>query len=359
MRRSVSPMLRAFLMSIVTLAIASPALAAADLDTCRDIQADLSLRLAACEDVIAEGKVSGKSIAAAYQVRGDALIKKRDYDGAIAAFSAAHDADPDNVGYLNSRGIAYNNKGDDEHAMADFNECLRLRPGYASAFNNRGLVFMRKGELQNAFDDFSAAIRNNNQNRYIAYINRGHVLTLRKEYEAAIDDFAQAQQLNPTAWQVQNYRCAAHAEMGKFDAALADCSEVIAKFPKSSYALASRGNAYLAKGNLDAALDDYNLALKLNPNYVRAYAGRAQLFEKRGDKTSARADYRAASAALSKFDDIDTSIARRNARERLAVLTPQAPAQATARRIALIVRNRPYRNVPHLNNPPRDARLIA
>jgi hypothetical protein len=54
-------------------------------------------------------------------LRGFFLI----YDGAIAAFSAAHDAAPDNVGHLNLRGIAYSNKGDDEHALADYEMCLK------------------------------------------------------------------------------------------------------------------------------------------------------------------------------------------------------------------------------------------
>ena len=47
-------------------------------------------------------------------------MRKRDYDGAILAFSAAHEADPENVDYINMRGIAYGNKGDDERALADY-----------------------------------------------------------------------------------------------------------------------------------------------------------------------------------------------------------------------------------------------
>ena len=89
------------------------------------------------------------------------------------------------------------------------------------------------------------------------------------------------------------------------------------------------------KGDLDAALNDYNEALKINPNYVRAYAGRGQLFEKRRDAAAARADYRSASAALTKFDDIETTLARRFAKERLAVLTallaPRRRRQAACR----------------------------
>ncbi len=242
-------------------------------------------RLAACESVIADDKITGKSRGSAFWFRGDALMKKRDYDGAIAAFSAALDADPDNVGYLNSRGIAYSNKGDDEHALADYETCLKLRPNFASAYNNRGLIFMRKGDLDRAFEEFNSAVKYpaNNQSRYIHLYNRARVQTFRKQYDAALADFAEAQKLNPDGSQVANYRCITYTEMRKFDEALADCNDVLAKSPKSIYTLTSRGNAYLAKGDLDAALNDYNEALKINPNYIRAHAGRGQLFEKRRD----------------------------------------------------------------------------
>ncbi|MGH6752163.1 MAG: caspase family protein, partial [Bradyrhizobium sp.] len=140
------------------------------------------------------------------------------------------------------------------------------------------------------------------------------------------------------------------------------------------YAMVNRGNIYLAKGDLDAALKDYNEALKINPNYIRAHAYRGQLFEKRRDAAAARADYRAASVTLTKFDDIDTAIARRIAKDRLAALTSGAPSAAAAkpsagkaaatvppgpRKVALIVGNSAYKNVEPLSNPARDAKLIA
>ena len=369
-------MLRAFFAGVVMLAVASPALAAGDIDTCRDSAAEPPARLAACEAVIADDRITGKPRASAFWLRGDALMKKRDYDGAVAAFSAARDADPDNVVYLNSRGLAYGNKGDDEHALADYDLCLQMRPNYASALNNRALIFLRKGDLQRALDEFSAAIKTTNPNRYIALFNRARVETLRKEYDAAIADFAEAQKLNPTAAQIPNYRCVTYTEMGKFDEALADCNDVLSKTPKGIYALTSRGNAYLAKGNLDAALNDYNEALKINPNYIRAHAARGQLYEKKNEMAAARFDYRSASATLTKFDELDTSIARRLARERLAALAVAAPPaaapaparpspgkaaapQPAARKVALIVGNGAYKNVQQLDNPPRDARLIA
>ena len=351
-------MLRVLVVSAVLLTIAGPALAD-DVETCRDPQADSKLRLTACEALITSGKLTGKELAMALSVRGNALAAKRDLDGAIVAFGAAHEADPDNVSYLNSRAIAYERKGDDDHAMADYNLALQMRPRYGSAYNNRGTLHLRKGAFQSALDDFNAAL-NYAPKMYVAYTNRARVLTINKDFAAALADFAEAQRIDPASLQTAGHRCATYTAMRKFDEAIADCSSVIEKQPKNQFVLTSRANAYLAKGDLDAALKDYNFVLRLNPNNLRAHSGRGQLFEKRRDLAQARADYRSASFALTPFDNIDAAMARTAARERLAALTPQVPGAANAaRRVALIVGNGAYKNAHPLPNPPRDAKLIA
>ncbi len=353
-------MLRACLLSIGLSVIATSALAATDIETCRDNQADAAARLTACNAAIADDKVTGKPKAFAHWYIGDSLSKKRDYNGAIVAFDKALEIDPENVTVLNSRGIAYGNKGDDERALADYDSCLKLRPNFASAHNNRGIIFMRKGDFEQAYNEFSDAVRLNvPQNRFINLYNRGRVQTLRKQYDSALADFAQARQINADGVQVPVYRCITYTEMGKFDEALADCNEVLAKFPKAVYTLASRGNLYLAKGDLDAALRDYNEAIGINPNAIRAYVGRGQLYERRRDLTAARYDYRSASAALTKVDDADTMQVRHFAKERLAALAAGLPSASVARKVALIVGNGAYKNVQKLDNPPRDAKLIA
>jgi tetratricopeptide (TPR) repeat protein len=365
-------MLRALLLGLVMLAAAGPARAAGDIETCRNATAEPTARLAACESVIADEKITGPSRAAAFWFRGDSLMKKRDYDGAIAAFTASHEIAPQNINVINARGIAYSYKGDDERALADYDLCLQLRPTYGSAYNNRGLIFMRRGELQRALDEFDLAVKHifNDQSRYLHHYNRGRLQGLMKRYDASLADFDEAQKVNPDGPQVPAYRCITYTGMGRFDDALVDCNAALAKSPNNVYALTSRGNANLGKGNLDAALSDYEQVLKINPNYVRAYVGRGQLFEKRRNLAAARADYRlAANAVAARREDIDTTLARAVAKERLEALlgttapagkaSPSTPQPAGPRKVALIVGNGAYKNVAPLDNPPRDAKLIA
>ena len=47
---------------------AGPALAAGDIETCRDAAAEAEARLAACESVIADDKITGKTKGAAFCV---------------------------------------------------------------------------------------------------------------------------------------------------------------------------------------------------------------------------------------------------------------------------------------------------
>jgi tetratricopeptide (TPR) repeat protein len=375
-------MLRAFLLSIGLSVIATSAWAD-DVETCRDNKAEAAARLTACTAVTADDKVTGKPKAFANWYLGDSLLKKRDYEGALAVLNKALELDPDNATVLNSRGLTYFNKGDEDRAMADFDLALQKRPNFPAPFNNRGLIFLRRGELQRAYDEFNIALSlNTGNNRYVNLLNLGRVQTLRKQYESALTYFAEGKPLNPEGWQIPGYRCITYTEMGRLDEALADCNEVLAQHPRFAGPLARRGNVYRVKGDLDAALKDYNDALKLNPNFVAAYVGRGQVFEARKDLIAARYDYRSAGAALTKVDEYETTLARRFAKERLAALvaadpslrsqstapvapppgkltSSAAPVSAEIRKVALIVGNGGYKSVPKLDNPPRDARLIA
>ena len=284
---------------------------------------------------------------------------KRDYDKAIATYSDALKSDPDNVRILEGRGIAYERKGQDDLAMADYNAALQKRPNYPAPYNSRGTIHLRRGALQSAIDDFSAAIKYGPK-FLLPYTNRARVETMNKEYDAALADFAKAAEIDPNAPQIIVNRCVTYAAMGRFDEALADCNSALDKYPKNSYVLNNRADAYMAKGNFDAALKDYTTVLGLYPNNVRAHAGRGQLFERRRNLEQARADYRSAAFALTPFDEIDVAKARATAQERLAALTAQGPGGSVkTHRIALLIGNGAYKNVHALENPPRDARLIA
>ena len=345
--------------SITVPALAGPELGD-DLATCRDRQNDIQVRMDACDRVIADGKVTGKDLASVYASRANALSAKRFQDKAIEAWNKAIELDSDNVGYLNARGWIYEITGKDDQAIADFNLATQKRPNYPFPYLNRGSVYMRKGAFQSALDDFNAAIKLKSD-MYYAHAYRGRALAMIKDFDGALAEFAEAEKINPQPAQASVYRCAAYVDMGKFDDAINSCNDALAKAPNYLYALCGRAEANMGKGNLDAALKDLTTVLGFVPNHVRAHMDRGRLFEKRGDLAQARADYRSAAYALTPFDEIDVTMARKIAQERLAALTPQGPGGATqaGRRIALVIGNGAYKSVHALDNPPRDSKLIA
>ena len=283
-RRSVSRMLRALFLIAVTLVAAGPALAAGDIDTCRDVGADPVDAAGGLRTVIADDKITGKPKASAFGFVGDTLMKKRDYDDAIAAFSTAHDIDPDNVGYVNSRGIAYRTRATTSTRWPTTIcacRCVRIS----------GMPTTTAASSSCASSISIAPSRNSTPpskptraaaSRYLQLYNRARA-DVAEAIRRRARRLCRGAKLNPDGPQVPTDRCITYTEMAKFDEALADCNAVLAKIPQSVYSLTSRANAYLAKGDLDAALASYNQAIRITPNYMRAYAGRGQLFEKRLD----------------------------------------------------------------------------
>ena len=329
-----------------------------DLAICRDRQADAQARAQACDNLLNADRLTGKDKAVALSVRGNTLINKRDYGHAIETLSMAVDLDPDNVVTLNLRGLAYERTGQDDHAMTDYNLALQKRPTYGVPYNNRGIIQLRRGALQSALDDFNLSIKYAPK-FLLGYTNRARVRTLMQDFDGAIADFAEAEKIEPAAQQITGNRCITYGMMGKFDQAFTDCNGLIEKQPKNAYAINNRADVNMLKGDLDAALKDYNIAIQINPNNVRAHSGRGQIYERKKDLAQARADYRAAAYSLTKFDELDVARARAIAQERLAALTPQAPAGSTGRRVALVIGNGAYKNVHALPNPPRDSKMIA
>lgn len=330
-----------------------------DLALCRDRQAEIQARAAACDNLLNADRLTGKDKAVALSVRGNTLLNKRDHVHAIETLSMAIDLDADNVIALNLRGLAYERSGQDDLAMADYNLALQKRPAYGVPYNNRGVIYARRGALQSAIDDFSLSIKYTPK-LLLAWTNRARTRTLMKDFDGAIADFAEAEKIDPAAPQIAGNRCVTYGMMGKFDRALADCNGLIEKQPKNLFAINNRADVNMMKGDLEAALKDYNTAIQINPNNVRAHSGRGQIYERRKDLAQARADYRAAAYSLTKFDETEVARARAIAQERLAALTPQAPGIApSGRRVALVIGNGAYKNAQALPNPPRDSKLIA
>ena len=313
--------------------------------------------------------------ARAYNARGNAYQAKADYDRAIADYNEAIRLDPKTPHAYNGRGNVYQAKADYDRAIADYNEAIRIDPTYKLPYNGRGNTYHAKGDDDRAIADYSEAIRLDPKYDY-PYNGRCNAYRAKHDYDHAIADCGEAIRLNPKLANAYAGRCAAQQSKGANDVALADCDEAIRLNPKDPVSFVIRANTYLGKADKDRALADYNEAIRLNPQYAYAYANRGLLFERYGDPEKARADFKTVlDLPQSGFNSPKWPFDK--ARERLAVLPAPRPIAAAPshtvtavigsgaapavndRRVALVIGNSAYENVPALPNPERDAKLIA
>jgi len=93
--------------------------------------------------------------------QGLILIRARQYDKAIEAFSTAIELIPGDFQAYNYRGVARTYQGDYPGAVADYTMALQIKADYDEALNNRGFAWVRSGNLGQALNDFSRAIEIN------------------------------------------------------------------------------------------------------------------------------------------------------------------------------------------------------
>ena len=244
----------------------------------------------------------------AYWHRGEAYEELGQIDQAIRDLDKANALVPNNSLYLYERGHAYNKKGDADRAISDFDKVIAQDPKNARALNGRSVAYLAKGDVDRGLESVDKALAIWDTEPEFRD-NRGLALRKKGDVAGAISDFSKAID---------------HARSNK-------------PRDQADY-LVHRAEAYGEKGDWLKALEDYQSALTLNPGHSSALNGRD-----------------AARLAL-------TSVARQQTATVTAIPADKAPAAvpvALDRRIALVIGNSAYQNVPLLPNPGRDATAVA
>jgi tetratricopeptide (TPR) repeat protein len=130
---------------------------AADDKACAEMKGDPAIE--ACTRVI-ESKDNKKiKLDRVYFNRGVEWSAKKDYDRAIADYTAAIKIDPQYREAYNNRAIAYRRKNDNERAIADYTEAIRLSPQRGMYYRNRGTALTDLREYARALADYNEAIK--------------------------------------------------------------------------------------------------------------------------------------------------------------------------------------------------------
>lgn len=182
-------------------------------DAQRCFSHDPDVAIAGCSAMLRSGHETRERLTRALSNRGDAYLRKRQYDRAIHDLDQAIVLDPKSASAFQSRGTAYTLKGQNERAIQDFNQAIQLDPKSATSFYARGGVYNSEGRYDRAIQDFDQAIRLKPalapvffaatfHERGLAYFGKG-------KYQRAIQDYDQAIRLYPNLTQASTDRDAA------------------------------------------------------------------------------------------------------------------------------------------------------
>ncbi len=97
--------------------------------------------------------------------------------------------------------------------------------------------------------------------RAVAYYNRGSAYYTKGRYDLAIADCSQALRLQPNYAYASYVRGLAYNNTAQYDLAIADCSQALRLNPYYADAYVVRGLAYFNKRQYDLAIADYSQAL--------------------------------------------------------------------------------------------------
>jgi serine/threonine protein kinase len=212
--------------------------------------------------------------AEAYNGRGQAYFKLKQFDKAISDYGDAIRIKADYAEAYSNRGFTYTRLGQFEKALADCSEAIRIKPDFAEAYKNRANPHNSLQQYDDAINDCNQAIRLK-PNYAEAYANRATSYSGLKQYDKAIADCDEALRLKPELFQAHVIRGTTYNLQGQFDKAVSDFTEAIRLQPDLADAYFFRGYSYIGLKQFDASIADSSEAIRLNPSFANAYNNRA------------------------------------------------------------------------------------
>ncbi|MDB5805567.1 MAG: hypothetical protein JWN73_2889 [Betaproteobacteria bacterium] len=150
-----------YLLLICTMAALAVPVAAEGAGACGPEARDPDAALTACNKLIdGPAPLRGDALARAHAARGEAWGRKGEYARAIADMDAALAAHPRDAASLSLRGIFKHQSRDFEGAVADYSASLRIRAD-GDTYANRGETRLEQNDFAPALQDFKQAVEIN------------------------------------------------------------------------------------------------------------------------------------------------------------------------------------------------------
>ncbi|GAA5880320.1 hypothetical protein JCM3774_006727 [Rhodotorula dairenensis] len=99
-----------------------------------------------------------KQAAEAAKSRGNQLMAKKDYQGAVDAYSEAIEKDGSNPVYWSNRAAAYSQIGQHDNAVSDAREAINVDPSFSKAYSRLGHALFSIGQYADAVEAYEKGL---------------------------------------------------------------------------------------------------------------------------------------------------------------------------------------------------------
>jgi tetratricopeptide (TPR) repeat protein/transglutaminase-like putative cysteine protease len=210
---------------------------------------------------------------------------------ATAAFDRAEKIAPTSSSYLERAGLRL--WTDLAGRRADIESALKLNPRSATALAMLAEVQLTAGQYSEAVESLTNAMRATREEpavltlRGIAYQKGGQTALANEDFANALKQAHVPNDMNNICWELATHQVS-------LDSALGDCNEAVAKQPRATAFLDSRGFVRLRLAQYAKAIADYDAALRIDPLMPTALYGRGICELRAGNAGQGRADIREA-----------------------------------------------------------------
>ncbi|XP_048457328.1 tetratricopeptide repeat protein 13 [Rhincodon typus] len=226
---------------------------------------------------------------------GYALIGNNLYDEAIKHFSVLLQGNPELVGAIYGRGIAYGKKGlqdikNAELALFELNRVITLEPNAPEVFEQRAEILSPLGRISEALNDLSRAIQLRPSARL--YRHRGTLYFISEDYAAAHEDFQLSLEMKKYQPIAMLYKGLTFYHRGMLKEAIDTFKDAIKLKTDFTDAYRSLGQAYRELGDFEAAMESFQKALILNQNHIQSLQLRGMMLYHHGSLQDALKDFK-------------------------------------------------------------------
>lgn len=198
-----------------------------------------------------------------------ALLRDKDYDGAIEATQAVAKQLPDNALPDNLRGVALLGKEDRDGARAAFEAAIQVDPKFVTGYMNLARMDLSDKKLEAAKARLNAILEFDPKSE-AALMELARLASLQGDAKTSEALLKRAVEGNPDALQPGVAMARLLLEKRDFEGALSAARSVYQQHPDSPLAIKSLGAAQLAAKQASSALTTFQRWVKAEPNNAQA-----------------------------------------------------------------------------------------